>query len=127
MTKTFHHRKLPDFSTLLSGPYPPDEIGFVSDKLQIWYNNTAEGWADTAPHAHQDSDECFVVLKGRLIVEVDGERHTINAGDFCCFPSGMYHAILKVEPPVESLMIRAPSKKDKLYQSSDRLDRNNEY
>jgi hypothetical protein len=36
----FHHRKFPDYSTLLSGRVPPDDVGFPSDRLQIWYNNT---------------------------------------------------------------------------------------
>ena len=111
----FHHQKLPDFSTLLSGHTPPNEIGFHSEKLQIWYNNTTEEWADATPHAHQESDECFIVLKGSLIVEVEGERFTIGPREFCCFPRGVYHSIIKVYPPVESLMIRAPSKKDKIY------------
>lgn len=70
----YHHRQLPEFSTLLSGHTPPDELAFKSEKLQIWYNNTQGKWADTAPHYHMESDEIFVVLKGSILVEVDGER-----------------------------------------------------
>src|SRR5690349_1621503 len=69
----FHHRKLPDHSTLLSGPRPRDEVGFASERLQIWYNNTVETWVDPAPHMHLESDECFIVLCGSLLVEVEGE------------------------------------------------------
>lgn len=47
----FHHRKLPDFSTLLSGRMPPDDVGFRSERLWIWYHNTNEGW--TEPIFHQ--------------------------------------------------------------------------
>lgn len=111
----FHHRKLPDSSTLLSGRTPPDGVGFRSERLQIWYNNTAEAWHDPAPHLHRESDECFIVLRGTLIVEVEGERFTVGAREFCCFPRGVYHAIVAVHPPVESLMIRAPSVDDKQY------------
>jgi mannose-6-phosphate isomerase-like protein (cupin superfamily) len=99
----FHHRKLPNHSTLLTGPRPRDEVGFASERLQIWYNNTVETWADPAPHMHLESDECFVVLRGTLLVE------------FCCFPRGVYHSVVQVFPPVESLMIRAPSVEDKVY------------
>jgi GNAT superfamily N-acetyltransferase len=35
---------------------------------------------------------------------------------FCCFPVGLYHAVVDVYPPVETLMIRAPSVEDKVYQ-----------
>jgi mannose-6-phosphate isomerase-like protein (cupin superfamily) len=112
----FHHRKLPDHSALLSGHTPPDDLAFKSERLQIWYNNTATGWADPTPHLHTDSDECFIVLKGSLLIEVEGERYTVAPGEFCCFPAGVYHSIIEVYPPAETLMVRAPSINDKIYQ-----------
>lgn len=111
----FHHRRLPDYSTLLAGHTPPNDVGFRSDRLQIWFNHTDTGWADPAPHAHQESDECFVVLAGSIVVEVDGQRVTVGPREFCCFAAGQYHAIVEVHPPVEALMIRAPSVNDKRY------------
>ena len=111
----FHHHKLPDYSTLLSGHTPRDEVGFRSERLQIWYNNTNTAWQDPKPHYHLQSDEIFVVLKGYLIVEVEGERFTIGPREFCCFPAGVMHSVVEVHPPVESLMIRAPSIEDKVY------------
>ena len=110
-----HHRPLPNYSILLSGHTPPDAVGFTSERLQIWYNHTTTGWTDPQPHAHEESDEIFVVLRGRLIVEVEGERLTVGPRAFCCFPRGVFHAIVAVEPPIESLMIRAPSVADKVY------------
>lgn len=111
----FHHRKLPEHSTLLSGRVPPDEVGFQSDRLQVWYNNTQEAWADPQPHAHQESDECFIVLRGSIVVEVEGERFTVGSREFCCFPRGMYHQVVSVHPPAETLMLRAPAVSDKVY------------
>ncbi len=113
----FHHRKLPEFSTLLSGPTPPDNVGFQSTRLQIWFNNTDQSWIGDGekPHLHQNSDECFVVLDGSIVVEVEGERFTVGSQEFCCFPAGVYHAILEVNPPVKMLIIRAPSGADKIY------------
>ncbi len=64
---------------------------------------------------HTVSDECFIVLTGSLVVEVSGVRFTVGPREFCCFPTGVYHAILEVHPPVETLMIRAPSVEDKVY------------
>lgn len=111
----FHHAPLPPTSALLSGREPPDELGFRSTHLQIWYNQSEQGWADPAPHAHLESDECFIVLRGALIVEVAGERLRVGPGEFCCFPRGLFHAVVGVETPIESLMIRAPSVADKIY------------
>jgi mannose-6-phosphate isomerase-like protein (cupin superfamily) len=114
----FHHRKLPERSSLLTGRQPPDEVGFSSERLQIWYNNTVETWSDPAPHMHLNSDECFIVLLGSLLVEVEGERVMIGPREFCCFPRGVFHAVVQVFPPVESLMIRAPSVEDKVYRAA---------
>lgn len=112
----FHHRKLPGFSTLLSGRMPPDEVGFQSERLWIWYHHTDEGWTEPVPHMHQSSDECFIVLQGCLIVEVEGECFTIGPREFCCFPAGVYHRIVEVQTPAETLMLRSPLVTDKVYQ-----------
>ena len=115
----FHHRQLPSYSTLLSGHTPPDDVGFRSARLQIWFNRTEEGWTDPIPHEHLESDECFVVLTGSIEVEVAGKRVTVGPREFCCFPAGVTHAIVAVHPPVETLMIRAPSIDDKVYSSAE--------
>ena len=113
----FHHHKLPDRTALLSGCEPHEALAFHSDQLQILYCNTAESWVGDGerPHIHTRSDEAFVLLSGSLIVEVEGEPHSIGPREFCCFPAGMYHAILSVEPPIEMLVLRAPSVGDKAY------------
>src|SRR5215510_6486820 len=115
--RDIHHLAFPEQSGLLMGRTPRDEVSFQSNQLQIWYNHTEYSWVGEgeAPHLHQRSDECFVVLLGALIVEVDGQRHRIGPREFCCFPAGLPHAIVAVEPPVETLMIRAPSLDDKIY------------
>jgi mannose-6-phosphate isomerase-like protein (cupin superfamily) len=118
MTK-FHHRQFPDFSALLSGPTPPGDFAFRSDRLQICYFNTKEGWTDPLPHAHQESDECFLVFRGTIIVEVEGERVTIGPREFCGFPRGAYHQVVEVHPPIECLILRGPSADDKVYMSPD--------
>jgi mannose-6-phosphate isomerase-like protein (cupin superfamily) len=110
---------LPSYSTLLSGHTPPDEVGFRSERLQIWFNHTDTGWVDQGLHAHLESDECFIVLSGTIVVEVEGRRVTIGPREFCCFERGVYHAVVEVHPPVETLMIRAPSIQDKVYRSED--------
>ena len=113
----FHHQRLPNHSTLLSGRVPPDEVGFQSDQLQIWFNNTDESWVGEGelPHKHLQSDECFLILEGSIEVQVDGDTILIGAGEFCCFQAGVLHAVVSVKPPIQSLVIRAPSVEDKVY------------
>ncbi len=116
----FHHAKLPEHSTLLVGPQPRDELGFVSSQFQIWYNNTPHSWVGSGevPHLHQNSDECFIILSGSIKVTVEDETYIVGPREFCCFPAGVYHAVLEVYPPVETLMIRAPTGADKIYKQS---------
>jgi mannose-6-phosphate isomerase-like protein (cupin superfamily) len=117
MYRKFHHARLPGHSTLLSGHSPRDEVGFRSNDLQVWYNNTEETWVETPEplHCHRKSDEMFIVLRGALHVEVDGVVYRIGQHEFCCFPAGQWHSVVRVETPAETLMIRAPSVDDKVY------------
>ena len=111
----FHHRSLPDFSTLLSGRWPPDDVGFQSERLWIWYNHTDKSWTDPQMHMHGESDECFIVLQGSLEFELEGERYIIGSREFCCFPAGVYHRVVSAQTPVETLMLRSPLVDDKVY------------
>ena len=58
-------------------------------------------------------DGIFVVLEGTVVVQVDGDRVAIGPGEFCCFPAGLRHAVLETQPPLRTLMFRAPSIDDK--------------
>ncbi len=114
----FHHQALPPYSTLLAGAQPPDAVGFRSQRLQIWYNNTATSWVppEGEPlHLHTTSDECFIVLQGALLVQVNTDLFWVRAGEFCCFPANVLHAVVQVETPAETFVIRAPSIQDKVY------------
>jgi mannose-6-phosphate isomerase-like protein (cupin superfamily) len=64
---------------------------------------------------HRDSDECFIVLRGTITVESEGHIFTVGPREYCCFPRGVYHALIDSRPPVEALIIRAPSVDDKVY------------
>lgn len=112
------HAKLPDHSALLSGRDTRGDDGFRSSQLQILYRNTDASWSDPAPHMHEESDECFIVLQGAVTVEVEGNVFTVGPREYCCFPRGVYHALLESHPPVEALIIRSPSVDDKVYQDS---------
>lgn len=111
----FFHGRLPPESDLLAGREPPSTVGWKTDDLQIWFNNTDEPWRDTAPHIHDHSDEVFIVLAGELTVDLSGELFTIGPGEFCCFRKGTPHAIVDVSTPAQTFMIRAPSVDDKRY------------
>lgn len=108
-------RSLPEAFAVLAGPNPPDELGFRTDGLQILWNDSNDSWADPGQHYHAESDEVFIVLKGALEIEVEDERFTLGPGEMCVFPAGVSHAVVKVHPPINHLVIRAPAGQDKTY------------
>ncbi len=116
MAEQFLHKPLPNYSTLLSGRLPRDEFSFLSDRLQIWYNDTVTSWQEEKTHYHTDSDEIFILLKGKLLIEVEGKTISLQAGEYCCFGAGVKHRVVQAYPPIQSLMLRAPSIDDKIYQ-----------
>nr|WP_042181488.1 cupin domain-containing protein [Kibdelosporangium sp. MJ126-NF4]CEL13134.1 transcriptional regulator, XRE family [Kibdelosporangium sp. MJ126-NF4]CTQ98823.1 transcriptional regulator, XRE family [Kibdelosporangium sp. MJ126-NF4] len=55
------------------------------------------------------SDECVVVLTGRLVVEVDGDRHVLRTGDSATFDSRSPHRYLnETSKPVRFLLAVTP-------------------
>jgi quercetin dioxygenase-like cupin family protein len=43
-------------------------------------------------HVHTREDELFYVLEGEIVFELDGERHTVGAGDTVYLRRGVVHA-----------------------------------
>ena len=112
----FHVRRLPERSAILAGRGPVEAgIGCLSSRLQVWYCNAGDSWNDEREHAHEECDECFLVLRGAVVVAVDGEEHVIGPRQYCVFPPGVFHRVVRATPPVEALVIRAPAHDDKIY------------
>ena len=42
-------------------------------------------------HTHEDEDELFFVLKGRLVIEMKDQTVTLNEGDMFVGPKGVAH------------------------------------
>lgn len=111
----FLHRKLPEHSAFLSGRGPLDpEVGFLSERRQIYWRRSDDLSVEDRPHAHRESDEAYVVLAGSLTLEVEGWAHVVGPGEFAFVPAGVAHRIAALGQPVEALVIRAPGRADKV-------------
>ena len=86
MSARFHHPKLPDHSGLLVGRMPAEPFGFRCDDLQIWFNNTSEPWTDDRPHAHDETEEVFIVLGGKSLCMLRASHTWWGHGNSCAFP-----------------------------------------
>jgi quercetin dioxygenase-like cupin family protein len=61
-------------------------------------------------HRHLVEDESFYVISGTALFESDGERFTVQKGDFVFLPQGSTHTFLAgPEEPFRSLVITVPA------------------
>jgi mannose-6-phosphate isomerase-like protein (cupin superfamily) len=42
-------------------------------------------------HLHEDTDDFFMVLKGEMIMDVEGGSHPVKAGEVFIVPKGVIH------------------------------------
>ncbi|NEV93431.1 cupin domain-containing protein [Psychroflexus sp. YR1-1] len=42
-------------------------------------------------HQHDDEDELFLVIEGKIKIELEKETHEVNAGEFIIVPKGTPH------------------------------------
>lgn len=79
------------FETVLNGLtdyWSPKVVGRVNDQ----YVKVAKLLGQLAWHRHDDEDELFQVVRGRLRIEFEGGAETVlNPGEFCVVPRGVLH------------------------------------
>ena len=67
--------------------WSPRVIGEVNDT----YVKVAKLMGSLAWHSHEDEDELFLVLKGRLRIELEGGNVELGEGDMYVVPKGVRH------------------------------------
>jgi len=67
--------------------WSPRVVGEVDDA----YVKVAKVHGSLAWHSHQDEDELFFVLKGRLRIEMEAEAVELNEGEMFVVPKGVRH------------------------------------
>jgi mannose-6-phosphate isomerase-like protein (cupin superfamily) len=87
---------------LLDRPYSPGIVGYVNDyKLQIVKVQGEFVW-----HEHDDTDDFFLVLKGRLTIQLRDRDVVLDEGELFVVPRGVEHCpraeeethVLLIEP-----------------------------
>ena len=86
----------------LADYWSPRVVGEVDEA----YVKVAKVKGELMWHSHEGEDELFLVLKGRLVIQLRDQDITLNEGDFLVVPKGIEHRpvaedeahILLVEP-----------------------------
>ncbi|MDB4142818.1 cupin domain-containing protein [Akkermansiaceae bacterium] len=53
---------------------------------------------ETERHYHKVSEELYYLLKGKGLMEIDGEERKVGPGDAILIPAGTWHQIKATEP-----------------------------
>ena len=67
--------------------WSPRVVGKVNDQ----YVKVAKLKGTLTWHKHDNEDELFYVLRGRLVIEYEDDRVILNEGDFHVVPRGVMH------------------------------------
>ena len=67
--------------------WSPRVVGEVNDQ----YIKVAKLKGTLAWHKHDDEDELFYVLRGRLVIEYEDDQVVLEEGDFHVVPKGVMH------------------------------------
>ncbi|MFC5067560.1 cupin domain-containing protein [Flaviflagellibacter deserti] len=68
--------------------WSPKVVGRVNDQ----YVKVAKVKGELTWHKHDDEDELFQVVRGRLVIQFEGGRDVVlNPGEFCVVPKGVMH------------------------------------
>ena len=87
---------------LLEKPYEPGIVGFINDyKLQVVKVKGPFVW-----HKHEDTDDFFLVLSGRLTIHLRDRDVELEPGEIFVVPRGVEHCpeaedethVLLIEP-----------------------------
>jgi quercetin dioxygenase-like cupin family protein len=62
-----------------------------SEETLAFFHLVAPPMSGPPRHVHTREDELFYVLEGELVFELDGERHTVSAGDTVYLRRGVVH------------------------------------
>ena len=74
----------------LEGPFSPGIVGYLNDyKLQVVKAHGEFVW-----HTHDETDDFFLVLKGRLTIQLRDRDVVLEEGELFVVPRGVEHCPL---------------------------------
>lgn len=83
-------------------PWKPLDIGMLNNhKIRLGLFKGEYGW-----HVHDDADEFFYVLKGKIKIQIKGKDLVLREGDSVMLPKGTPHNLFG--EPIGYVMVVEP-------------------
>ena len=95
------------------GPTLPEGMtrrGIVLGDVMLGYHGAVAG-IKSKPHTHPN-DQIAIMMKGKLLMEIDGETHTMGPGEFAFIPRGVLHRVQTMEEDAIVLDVFYPIRED---------------
>jgi quercetin dioxygenase-like cupin family protein len=73
--------------------------------------HSAKAGLEPQPHSHPN-DQIAIMLKGRMLMEVDGEQRILEPGDFAYVPRNVTHRIQTLDEDALVLDVFCPLRED---------------
>jgi mannose-6-phosphate isomerase-like protein (cupin superfamily) len=92
------------------GPFLPPSSGNYTTALEIGYINLKKVIDTDRLHFHSEAEEYYVVLGGRMLIQVGNQNIEVSAGQVLLVRPGVPHLMLEVEPDTSILLVKAPAR-----------------
>ena len=72
------------------------------------------------PHRHADSEEVFIILQGRGVIQIDGTEHPVSTGDVLVVePNEDHHLVSDRSDPIVHIWLHASDTRHPNQQPAD--------
>ena len=84
--------------------------GIILGNILLGYHEAKAG-IKANPHTHPN-DQIAILIKGKLLMEIDGETHTMEPGEFAYIPKNIMHRVQTFDEDAIVLDIFYPIRQD---------------
>lgn len=79
------------------------------ENLEIYAGEFEPGATTGEPYSHGDAQEVFIVVRGQVVIDLDGVPHVLNAGDSIEYRSSVAHSMRNIgSTSAEAFWISSP-------------------
>jgi len=75
--------------------------------LRVIESYLPRGPTNESPHKHPQDIECYFVLAGEIILEVEGKKYPLKKGELSVVLQGENHRIVEVKKTTKIIVVRS--------------------